>query len=118
MSRKIDFSKKLSVEDTEYVHSRPWLVQDAQLSGLTVRFADGTLAEDTTGEVEEDEDEETEETEPYEGWVKKDFKTEISNRNKDREAADEIIPESDKNDDLRNALLADDAKSAEGESQE
>lgn len=60
MTRKIDFSQPLDADEEQYVKDRPWLIQDAELQGLEVRFEseeDSTLDldDDAAGAADEDE---------------------------------------------------------------
>lgn len=91
MARTIDFSKPLSADDAAYAADRPWLLQDAELSGVEVQTEDEFVVEGeaTPGETEDvpDEDvvvqaalEEDGEPEPYEAWEYAELKAEAKAR--------------------------------------
>jgi hypothetical protein len=101
MAKTIDFSKPLSEDDKQYVASRPWLLQDAQLRGERIIDEDEFFVdeseddnleepegeqpegegEDSTEEVEGEEGEpETEELPPYEEWEYAALKDEADRR--------------------------------------
>lgn len=117
MSRNIDFNKPLSEEDAKYVQDRPWMKADAEIAGITIRYAadgDDTGSDDT----DSDDDDSDDEVEDYEGWVKKDLLAEIASRNEERDDDDQITPDSEKNEDLIAALLADDQAEDDDEDDE
>jgi hypothetical protein len=101
MTREIDFSEPLDEADEAYVRDRPWLIQDAELRGETVRFeseeeftldsddetndeTDDQTGDNTEGsedDADEAEDEaDGEEVPPYSEWDFADLKTEAGNR--------------------------------------
>jgi hypothetical protein len=101
MTREIDVSEPLVEADEAYVRDRPWLIQDAELRGETVRFeseeeftldsddetndeTDDQTGDNTEGsedDADEAEDEaDGEEVPPYSEWDFADLKTEAGNR--------------------------------------
>lgn len=122
MTRKINLKKVLDGDDAQYVRDRPWLIRDAELEGITVRFADSI---DGDFEVEDDEadghgeadDEDSPEAEDYSGkeWTVDALTAEIDARNDERDEDDQIVPDTGKKADLIQALLDDDAAQAESE---
>lgn len=125
MSKKINLKKPLEGFDAQYVRDRPWLIRDAELEGIKVRFADDPDGDfEVEDEEDEDEVEETEETEEesdedeevdYNKFTVKELTAEIDARNEDRAEADEIVPDSALKADLVAALVADDEANEEDE---
>lgn len=110
MSREIDFSKPLSEEDLAYVADRPWLKQDAELSGLSVEGGaapeadeDEVAPEEESVEDEADEDDEDEsedeaeadedEVATYEEWSFAELKEEAEKRNLSKAGSKEQLVE-------------------------
>lgn len=134
MTRKINLKKVLDGDDAQYVRDRPWLIRDAELEGIKVRFADdldGDFEVDDEDEdtdpgeqanpEEDDEDDEDEpEAEDYSGkeWTVDSLTAEIDSRNEERDEDDQIVPDTGKKADLIKALLEDDEAMAESEEDE
>lgn len=125
MARKINFQKPLSEDERLYVEQRPWLIRDAELAGLTVRYAgDSDAPEDDEPDDEDVDDEETEDNddedseedsddedeESYESLTVAELKELIETRNEERDEDDQIEPAGTKKADLIAALEADDAE--------
>lgn len=109
MSRSIDFSKPLSLEDHEYATQRPWLIRDAELAGYEITVE---------GDFESDKDED--ETLPgYNDWNTTELKSEITSRNADRENENRIVVAAPgRKEQLVAALVADDESDEEDDSDE
>lgn len=84
MARQIDFSKPLSAEEAAYAADRPWLLLDAELSGIEFSREDEFVVEgdETAAETEGDAPaaEEDGEPEPYEAWEYSELKAEAKAR--------------------------------------
>jgi hypothetical protein len=60
MTREIDFSEPLDEADEAYVRDRPWLIQDAELRGETVRFeSEEEFTLDSDDETNDETDDQT-----------------------------------------------------------
>jgi hypothetical protein len=125
MSRAIDFSEPLSEADAQYVQDRPWMLADAEMRGIEVQYAgddfiDGSedadaiaAAQAAQAAADASDDDESEPVD-YSTWIKKDLIAEIERRNGELDEDDEeIAPESERNEDLIAALVADDEARAE-----
>lgn len=117
MTRKINLKKPLDGDNAAYVRDRPWLIRDAELEGIKVRFADDL---DGDFEVDEEAEAEEQEVEDYNGpeWTVKTLTAEIDARNEERDEDDQITPDTGKKDDLIQALLDDDEAMAESEEED
>ena len=117
MTRKINLKKPLEGDDAAYVRDRPWIIRDAELEGIKVRFADDLDGDFEVDDDEEAEDDEEQEVEDYTGpeWTVKTLTAEIDARNEERDEDDQIVPDTGKKDDLIQALLDDDEAMAESE---
>jgi len=106
MAKTIDFTQPLSAEDAAYAQDRPWLLQDAELNGIEIQFAD---------DDEEEEEEDDDEGDNYDDLAPADLQREIKDRNEqpDRNPDTAVRPESNSKANLIAALRADDARSAE-----
>lgn len=109
MSRQIDLSKVLDEDEAQYLRHRPWLIRDAELSGVEIKWPDSEFSEeDAETGAESDEQESEEEEVDYSDLTVPELKAEIDARNDGREDDDKIAPASSKKDDLVAALEADD----------
>ncbi len=116
MSRNISFKKPLDGDDAAYVRDRPWLIRDAELQGIKVRFADSP-EDEAAEDADESEEQEEIEAEDYsdKSWTVDSLNAEIEARNEERDEDDHIVPDSSKKADLIDALILDDEAQAESE---
>jgi len=85
VARQIDFSKPLNPDEAEYVLHRPWLIQDAELQGIEIRYE--------SDEFETEGQEESEEEDLDESDAEEDVEDE-------EDAEEDVEDESDGYDDL------------------
>lgn len=121
MSKNVDFSNTLSEDDAQYLRHRPWLVRDAELSGITIKWpgeADDESSQDEQTVSAEGSDDEEDEVDYHDLSVAA-LKAEIEARNEDREEDDQIeVSKGAKKDDLIAALEADDESDESEEDEE
>lgn len=112
MTRHIDFSKPLTEDEIQYVHERPWLLQDARMRGEDIiteeSFSvDSDVEDDTETEIETEADEADDETEveteeaeseedevaPYDEWEYAALKDEAGHRGLSKSGSKEQLIE-------------------------